>query len=50
MHHRLILKVTKFQLFPPKRFKHSDQKHFCGGGGGGALWPQCQIVLSLIGA
>ena len=43
MHHRLILKVTKFQLPPPKRLSTVVKNIFWGEGGEGAR----QIGLSL---
>ena len=43
MPHRLILKVTKFELHPPKR-SGIVVKNICGGGG--EHGPPCQIGLS----
>ena len=48
MLHRLILKVTKFQLPPIKRLSTVIKNIFLegGGGGGGCQMPPCQLGLT----
>ena len=49
MLHRLILKVTKFQLSPPERLT-TVVKNIGGGGGGGghSVIPPCRIGLMIV--